>query len=113
LQRSEQLSYLLLGRPLEAASGSETSALSQAAMALGLRGGNFVSDRLNEALGFDEFGIQSRPADANSASFVIGKYLTPSLYVSYGVGRLEPLNTRRPPDSVPRHGPRDATGPKR
>src|SRR5690606_12013758 len=54
MARSEQLSYLLLGRPLETASGSETSALSQAAMALGLRGGNFVSDRLNQALGFDE-----------------------------------------------------------
>lgn len=95
MQRSEQLSYLLLGRPLETASGSETSALSQAAMALGLRGGNFVSDRLNQALGFDEFGIQSQPAQANSASFVIGKYLTPSLYVSYGVGLFEPVNTLR------------------
>jgi len=95
MQRSEQLSYLLLGRPLESASGSETSALSQAAMALGLRGGNFVSERLNQALGFDEFGIQSQPAQANSASFVIGKYLTPSLYVSYGVGLFEPVNTLR------------------
>ncbi len=95
MQRSEQLSYLLLGRPLETASGSETSALSQAAMALGLRGGNFVSERLNQALGFDEFGIQSQPAQANSASFVIGKYLTPSLYVSYGVGLFEPVNTLR------------------
>ena len=95
MARSEQLSYLLLGRPLEAASGSETSALSQAAMALGLRGGNFVSERLNQALGFDEFGIQTQPAEANSASFVIGKYLTPSLYVSYGVGLFEPVNTLR------------------
>ena len=95
MPRQEQLSYLLLGRPLETATGSETSALSQAAMALGLRGGNFVSERLNEALGFDEFGIQSQAADANSASFVIGKYLTPSLYVSYGVGLFEPVNTLR------------------
>jgi translocation and assembly module TamB len=95
MPRQEQLSYLLLGRPLESTSTSETSALSQAALALGLRGGNFVSDRLNQALGFDEFGIQSQAAEANSASFVIGKYLTPSLYVSYGVGLFEPVNTLR------------------
>src|SRR5690606_4616475 len=75
MPRQEQLSYLLLGRPLESTSTSETSALSQAAVALGLRGGNFVSERLNESLGFDEFGIQSQAAEANSASFVIGKYL--------------------------------------
>lgn len=95
MSRQEQLSYLLLGRPLENTSTSETSALSQAALALGLRGGNFVSERLNETLGFDTFGIQSQPAEANSASFVIGKYLTPSLYVSYGVGLFEPVNTLR------------------
>ncbi|MGB7215188.1 MAG: translocation/assembly module TamB domain-containing protein, partial [Gammaproteobacteria bacterium] len=95
MPRQEQLSYLLLGRPLERASTSESSALTQAAVALGLRGGNFVSERLNETLGFDEFGIQSQAAETSSASFVIGKYLTPSLYVSYGVGLFEPVNTLR------------------
>jgi translocation and assembly module TamB len=96
MARQEQLSYLVLGRPLENASASENSALSQAAMALGLRGGNFVSDRLNRSLGFDEFGIQTQPGeDANAASFVIGKYLSPSLYVSYGVGLFQPVNTLR------------------
>ncbi|MBN1237398.1 MAG: translocation/assembly module TamB domain-containing protein [Gammaproteobacteria bacterium] len=96
MARQEQLSYLVLGRPLENASASENSALSQAAMALGLRGGNFVSERVNESLGFDEFGIQTQPGeDANSASFVIGKYLSPSLYVSYGVGLFQPVNTLR------------------
>jgi translocation and assembly module TamB len=96
MARQEQLSYLVLGRPLENASESENSALSQAAMALGLRGGNFVSDRVNESLGFDEFGIQTQPGeDANAASFVIGKYLSPSLYVSYGVGLFQPVNTLR------------------
>src|SRR5690606_27525042 len=53
MPEQEQLSYLVLGRPLEGASASESSAMSQAAMALGLRGGNFVSERLNETLGFD------------------------------------------------------------
>lgn len=94
MPRQEQLSYLLLGRPLDSTSSSETSALSRAAMALGLRGGNFLSERLNATLGFDEFGIQTQPGQ-DTASFVIGKYLTPSLYVSYGIGLFEQVNTLR------------------
>jgi translocation and assembly module TamB len=94
MPQQEQLSYLVLGRPLQGASSSEESALSRAALALGLRGGNFVSERINESLGLDEFGIQTAPGeDASSAAFVIGKYLSPKLYVSYGVGLFEPVTT--------------------
>ena len=42
----------------------------------------------------DTFGIETDPDDAASeAAFVIGKYLTPSLYVSYGIGLLDPVKT--------------------
>ena len=94
MPQQEQLSYLILGRPLQSASDSESSAMSRAALALGLKGGNFVSERVNENLGLDEFGIQTDPSEsAAQASFVIGKYLSPSLYVSYGIGLFEPVNT--------------------
>jgi translocation and assembly module TamB len=94
MPQQEQLSYLVLGRPLQSASASESSAMSRAALALGLKGGNFVSERVNENLGLDEFGIQTDPGEsATEASFVIGKYLSPSLYVSYGIGLFEPVNT--------------------
>jgi translocation and assembly module TamB len=94
MPQQEQLSYLILGRPLQSASDSESSAMSRAALALGLKGGNFVSERVNQNLGLDEFGIQTDPSEsAAQASFVIGKYLSPSLYVSYGIGLFEPVNT--------------------
>ncbi len=94
MPEQEQLSYLELGRPLDDASESESSAMSRAALALGVRGGNFVSERINENLGLDAFGIESDPGEAAAeAAFVIGKYLTPSLYVSYGIGIFEPVNT--------------------
>ena len=96
MPQQEQLSYLVLGRPLQSASASESSAMSRAALALGLKGGNFVSERINENLGLDEFGIQTDPGESSAeASFVIGKYLSPSLYVSYGIGLFEPVNTLR------------------
>jgi translocation and assembly module TamB len=94
LPEQEQLSYLVLGRSLNNVSSSETSALQNAAIALGLKGGNVVSERLNKSLGFQEFGIETKPGEgATSASFVIGKYLSPSLYVSYGFGLFQPVNT--------------------
>jgi translocation and assembly module TamB len=94
MPQQEQLSYLVLGRSLQSASASESSAMSRAALALGLKGGNFVSERINQNLGLDEFGIQTDPnKPASEASFVIGKYLSPSLYVSYGIGIFEPVNT--------------------
>jgi translocation and assembly module TamB len=94
MPQQEQLSYLVLGRGLEDASESESSAMSRAALALGLKGGNFVSERINENLGLDAFGIETDSNEsASEASFVIGKYLTPSLYMSYGIGLLEPVNT--------------------
>ena len=94
MPQQEQLSYLVLGRGLDSASESESSAMSRAALALGLKGGNFVSERINENLGLDAFGIEADSNEAASqAAFVIGKYLTPSLYVSYGIGLFEPVNT--------------------
>ena len=59
MPQQEQLSYLVLGRPLDDASQSESSAMSSAALALGLRGGNFVSERINKNLGLDSFGIET------------------------------------------------------
>lgn len=96
LPQQEQLSYLVLGRPLENASASESSAMSRAALALALKGGNFVSKRINQNLGLDTFGIEADTGQpAEKSEFVIGKYLTPSLYVSYGIGLFEPVNTVR------------------
>ncbi|HEU4618220.1 MAG TPA: translocation/assembly module TamB domain-containing protein, partial [Gammaproteobacteria bacterium] len=94
LPEQEQLAYLVLGRSLEDTSASESSALQSAAIALGLKGGNAVSERLNKNLGFQEFGIETKPGEGTtSASFVIGRYLSPSLYVSYGFGLFQPVNT--------------------
>jgi translocation and assembly module TamB len=94
MPQQQQLSYLVLGRSLDNVSSSETSALSSAAIALGLKGGNVVSERINKTLGFQEFGIETNPSESGqNASFVIGKYLSPSLYVSYGIGLFKPVNT--------------------
>lgn len=99
MTQGNQLSYLVLGRPLSGTSGSESSALSRAALALGLKGGNTVAEKIGGSLGLDQFGVD--PGEAGSgnnpenASFVIGKYLSPKLYLSYGLGLFNPISTLR------------------
>ncbi len=99
MTQGNQLSYLVLGRPMSGSSGGEGSALSRAALALGLKGGNAVAEKIGSKLGFDQFGVEASEAGASSnpekASFVVGKYLSPRLYVSYGLGLFDPITTLR------------------
>lgn len=99
MTQAEQLSWLILGRPLQNTSQSESSMLSQAALAIGLKGGDYLAKRLGNVIGVDTFGIETGSGEAGAASnpqqaaLVIGKYLTPKIYISYGIGLFEPVST--------------------
>jgi len=94
MQQSEQLSWLVLGRPLQGGSDSERSALASAALSMGLGRGESFGQQLGSALGLDEVSVNNEPGtDVSQSSLLIGKYLTPELFVSYGVGLFEPLAT--------------------
>jgi translocation and assembly module TamB len=99
MTQGNQLSYLVLGRPLSGASVGEGSALSRAVLALGLKGGNVVAEKIGGKLGLDQFAVESNEnrssGDAQQASLVIGKYLTPKLYINYGIGLFDPASTLR------------------
>ncbi|WP_432695076.1 translocation/assembly module TamB domain-containing protein [Marinobacterium sp. YM272] len=84
------LSYLILGRPPESASAGERELMMR--MALSLAGGNKVAGRLQETFNVDELGFASGD-NADETSFYIGKYLSPDLYIKYGVGLGDTLNT--------------------
>jgi len=99
MTQGNQLSYLVLGRPLSGTSSSEGSALSQAALVLGLKGGNAVAEKIGGSLGLDQFGLDPGEAGSDTspqnATFVIGKYLSPRLYISYGLGLFNETSTLR------------------
>jgi len=103
MSQQEQLSYLVLGRALGESSGGESSLLTRAALALGLKGGNYLAENFGSKLGVDEIGLESSDTgDGEQASLVIGKYLSPRLYLSYGIGLLEPVSTVRLEYSITR-----------
>lgn len=84
------LSYLVLGRAPGSASSGEQQMLMR--MALALAGGQKVAGRIQETFHVDEVGIGSGDSGEDT-SFYIGKYLTPDLYIKYGVGLGDTVNT--------------------
>ncbi|CAB0151992.1 Translocation and assembly module TamB [Pseudidiomarina piscicola] len=90
---SEVLSYLLLGRSMQSAASTGSGDLQlQALLMLGAKGTEAIGESLQDTFGFDEFGIDSNSA-TRETSFYIGKYLSPKLYVKYGIGLLDSTNT--------------------
>lgn len=85
---SEQnaLAYLVLGRPLSTASGTEAQQINAASSAL-TAGAGLLASQLGAKIGLDDAGVlESRTL--GGAVFGVGKYLSPKLYVSYGVSMV-------------------------
>lgn len=97
MPQSQQLSWLILGRDLESnTSAEEKSTMNEVAMMLGVTGGETLGKQLGEQVGLDEVSISSEPSGTTTqASLLVGKYLTPELFVSYGIGIFEPVSTLR------------------
>src|SRR5699024_2016040 len=94
MSQTESLSWLLLGRPLEGASGGENNLVAKAALALGSGRANEVLNNVGGALGLDDIGLGSAAVHgASEAALMVGKYLTPKLYISYGVGIFSSVST--------------------
>lgn len=90
---SSILSYLVLGRgPQNGGSGGESALLFKAASALGL-GGSAFTQSLGEAFGLDALQLGSAGDGGDGTSLMLGKYLAPNLYIGYGVGLLNAVNT--------------------
>jgi translocation and assembly module TamB len=94
MTQSEALAYLLLGHPLNQAQPEEGNLLANAATSLGLKGGNLLAKKLASRFGLEEARIEGGKT-LSDASLVVGKYLSPKLYVSYGMGLFEPVSTFR------------------
>ncbi len=88
MEQAEALSYLVTGRPLDALKSGEGDTLNTAAQALGGLAGDRLAKSIGSRLGL-EAGVSSSEALGGSA-FTAGKYLSPRLFLSYGVGLFAP-----------------------
>jgi translocation and assembly module TamB len=89
---NEALSYLLTGRSIDTLQSGEAANVNQAAENLALSGGGLLLGGLGTKLGLDEVSLE-RDGDNNDTTVVLGKALSPKLYVSYGISIAEAINT--------------------
>jgi translocation and assembly module TamB len=94
MDQANQLSYILLGRPIGQTSAEDGDLVANAATSLGIKGGNLLAEQLAARFGLEEARIETE-GGYEEASLVLGKYLSPRLYVAYGVGLFEAANTLR------------------
>ena len=88
MEQSEALSYLITGKPLSGLKSGEGDMLGSAARALGSASGDLLAKGIGARTGM-EVGVSDSTALGGSA-FTVGKYLSPKLYLSYGVGLFVP-----------------------
>jgi translocation and assembly module TamB len=88
LPQSQIVSLLLAGGTFDSAQGDAASAGRSALIA---QGGAILAQQLGQRIGIEDVGIEQNLA--NEASLVLGKYLSPRLYVSYGISLAEAINT--------------------
>jgi translocation and assembly module TamB len=88
---TEALSYLLTGRSLNTLQSGEATSVNQAAESLAVSGGGLLLGNVGKRIGLDEVSVEGTNAD--DTQVVLGKFLSPKLFVSYGVSVAEAINT--------------------
>lgn len=104
LTQSQILSYLVLGKGQSSGSDFDTTLLLKAVSFLDIGGKETAATKsgLEKGLGLDEIGVQSGQEYSsesrslvNNTSLVLGKALSPKLFVDYSIGLIEPINILR------------------
>jgi translocation and assembly module TamB len=89
--QASALSYIVTGKPLdEIGSGEgEGDAVQAATRSLGAAAGGLLAKNVGRRLGADELSVKD-DAMLGGAALTVGQYLSPRVYLSYGVGLFEP-----------------------
>jgi len=89
LPQSQIVSLILAGGSLESAQNRNNP--NQAGNEALAQGSAILAQQLGSRVGIEDVSLESNLA--NETSLVLGKYLSPRLYVSYGISFTEQLNT--------------------
>lgn len=90
MSQEQALSYLVLGRPLDQDTGSNTI-LAQAALGMGMAGTAPLLDNMAQRIGVSDFQIDTMGTGVTSSVVASGS-LSERLSLRYGAGIFEPTN---------------------
>jgi len=88
LPDSDILAVLITGKPFAEMGNQDSNALAGAITTLGINQGKSFTNQVRSQLGLDTFAINSTGETSNS-SLTLGKYLTPKIFIRYGVGLFD------------------------
>jgi translocation and assembly module TamB len=91
MSQTQILSYLLVGKPIDDMQSGDAATVGSARDTLTMQGGGFLAAQLGRRIGLEEVGVQT--LSDNQTALVLGKFLSPRLFVSYGISLTESINT--------------------
>lgn len=94
MSENDALSYIMFGKSAHETGGT-AGATTQAAGQLGVSGTDMLARGVAGKLGLQDASVESKEGSMQDASLFLGTYLSPKLYVSYGIGLFESSQTLR------------------
>ena len=91
LPQAQIASLLIVGRSLDSLQSEDRASLESESASLATQGGALLAGQFGRYVGLDEIGL-SQDQDQGTA-LVLGKFLSPRLYVSYGISLVDQINT--------------------
>lgn len=91
LPQTQIASMLVVGRSLDQLGPGSRQALTGSSADVATQGGALLAGQIGRYVGLDEVTLQE-DADRDT-SLVLGKFLSPRLYVSYGISLTDSINT--------------------
>ena len=91
LPQSQIVSMLLTGKRLADLSSRDAATVGAAQSDLRVQGGSVLAAQIGRRIGLEEVGVES--TGLNDTALVLGKFLSPRLFVSYGISLTESINT--------------------
>ena len=92
LPQAQIASLLIVGQSLDNLQSEDRDTLQSGQASLAQQGGALLAGQFGRQIGLDEVGIAQGSGDAGAA-LVLGKFLSPRLYVSYGISLVDQINT--------------------
>lgn len=92
MPQSQIASLLLVGRRLDNLDFGDRQSLGGSSGDVAAQGGAVLAGQLGRYIGIDEVSFET-DAETDESELVIGKFLSPRLYVSYGISLSDAINT--------------------
>ena len=92
MPQSQIASLLLVGRRLDNLDLRDRQSLGGSSSDMAAQGGAVLAGQLGRYIGLDEISYES-DAETAESELVLGKFLSPRLYVSYGISLSDAINT--------------------